>query len=228
MKIKKILIIIIIVCCFLTGCATKDSPEDISKATDIEFDYFEEKIFEIIVKYESGDYLTPEDTIDWEEILEDGEKIDKELDNIIINLSSLDVTNDEVREFSGYISNMLISISNEDYTSLLNELTNLYTLIPKYMEQYNENINKTNTKQLKSYILNSFNFSQKNDWANATNEILNAENKYNEMIGDNEYIKENSYTINKKYVLLQEYKNSINSNNIDLVRIKFIRIASEL
>ena len=48
------------------------------------------------------------------------------------------------------------------------------------------------------------------------------------MLSNSDYINQNSYTINKKYILLQEYKTAINTNNPNLVNIKFIRVASEL
>ena len=228
MKFKKYIVILIICCLCLTGCAVKDSPKDISKATDMELDYFEEKIFEVIIKYEKGEYLTDEDEIDWKKILEDTEKIDKEIDNIIIELSSLNIASEEVNEFSIYTNNALVAVSEENYLELLNQLTSLYSLIPKYMEKYNEEVNKVDDKKLKSIVLNSFNLSKREEWVEAINEVLNAENKYNEMISSSDYINKNSYTINKKYILLQEYKTAINSNNPILVNIKFIRVASEL
>ena len=228
MKIKKYIVILLLLCFCLSGCTSKDSPKDISKATDIELDYFEEIIFEVIIKFEKGDYLTDEDEIDWEKELEDTEKIDKEIDNIVIDLSSLNIASEEINEFSTYTNNSLVAVAGENYLELLNQLTSLYSLIPKYMEKYNEDINKVNNKRLKSTILNSFNLSKREDWAGAINETLNAENKYNEMISNSDYINQNSYTINKKYILLQEYKAAINSNNPNLVNINFIRIASEL
>ena len=76
MKIKKYIVVLLLLCFCLTGCTSKDSPKDISKATDIELDYFEEKIFEVIIKYEKGEYLTDEDEIDWKKILEDTENSD--------------------------------------------------------------------------------------------------------------------------------------------------------
>lgn len=228
MKLKKYIVILLMFCFCLTGCSSKNSPKEIAKATDIELDYFEEKIFEVIIKFEKGDYLTNEDQIDWKRVLDDVEKIDKEIDNIVIDLSSLNIASEEIIDFSNYTNNSLVATSEENYLELVNQLTNLYSLIPKYMEKYNEDTSKVNNKILKSNILNSFNLSKREDWEMAINEVLNAENKYNEMISDSEYINENSYTINKKYILLQEYKTAINSNNINLVNIKFIRIASEL
>lgn len=228
MKIGKYLVIILILCLCLTGCSSNDSPEKISKATDIQLDYFEEKIFEIIIKYEKGDYLNGEDMVDWKKVLEDGEKIDKEIDNIVIDLLSLNLSSEEINEFSTFTNNSLVAISQENYLEMLNQLTNLYSLIPKYMEKYNKDTNEVNNKKLKSHILNSFNYSKREDWAGSINEALNAENKYNEMIGNSDYISKNSYTINKKYILIQEYKNAVSSNNHNLVNIKFIRVASEL
>ena len=88
--------------------------------------------------------------------------------------------------------------------------------------------NKIKQKELKKSILKSFNYIENMDWINGKNELLNVENKYNEMISDSSYIDENVYNINKLYILIQEYKTAIDSNDYELVRIKFIALVSEI
>lgn len=228
MKKKTIFFIILMLfALFLTGCKNDESPEKINEKTTKELGYFEEKIFEIIIKLEKKEYLNEDNIIDWDKILEDGENFNLELDNLMLDLSKLNLANEEIRNLSIYTNNVLRAISEKNEISLLNELTNLYQTIPRYLNLYEKDKNKIKQKELKSSILKSFNYAVNGDWTNSKNESLNAENKYNEMISDTSYIEENSYNINKLYILIQEYETAIDSNNLELVRIKFIPLVSE-
>ena len=229
MKNKTIFIIILMLfVLLLAGCKDNELPERINEKTTKELGYFEEKIFEIIIKLEKKEYLNEDNLIGWDKVLEDGENINLELDNLMLDLSKLNLANEEIRNLSIYTNNVLRAISEKNEMSLLNELTNLYQTIPVYLNLYEKDKNKIKQKELKSLILKSFNYAVNGDWVNSKNETLNVENKYNEMISDSSYIGENSYNINKLYILIQEYKTAIDSNNIEIVRIKFIALVSEI
>ena len=49
-----------------------------------------------------------------------------------------------------------------------------------------------------------------------------------ELMKDNNYARENKYNLNKIYVLLEEYKNSLETQNYDLIRMKYILVVEEL
>ena len=51
---------------------------------------------------------------------------------------------------------------------------------------------------------------------------------YKNLMNDNDYAKENSYNLNKIYILLQEYKNSLITQNYDLISIKYINTIENL
>lgn len=229
MKKKTIFIIILMLfVLLLAGCKANESPKRINQKSTKELGYFEEKIFEIIIKLEKNEYLNEDNLIDWDKVLEDGENINSELDNLMLDLSKLNLANEEIRNLSIYTNNVLRAISEKNEIRLLNELTNLYQTIPVYLNLYEKDKNKIKQKELKSLILKSFNYAVNGDWVNSKNETLNVENKYNEMISDSSYIEENSYNINKLYILIQEYKTAIDSNNLEMVRIKFIPLVSEI
>lgn len=229
MKIKKvffvILILIISVC--LSGCS-KEAPEKLNIKTTKELGYLEELVFQIILKLQKNDYITDENLLDWDKILGDAEKINMELDNIMLDLSNLKLANEKIGNLSNYTNRVLVAVNSKNEQALIGELNNLYQLIPQYLEDYETDKNEKSKKQLKAMVLNSFNYSLNGDWETAKNEVINVENKYNDMIGDNEYIQKNSYSINKIYILIQEYKTAINSENFELVRLKFIALCSEI
>lgn len=222
------LIIVVLLAMCLTACKNDKTLEKINEKTTKELGYFEEKIFEIIIKLEKNEYLNKDDIIDWDKVLEDAEKINLEIDNLMLDLSKLNLANEEIRNLSVYTNKVLHAISEKNEISLLNELTNLYQIIPMYLKLYEKDANKIKQKELKSLILKSFNYATNGDWENSKNESLNVENKYNKMISESSYIEENFYNINKLYILIQEYKNAVDSNELEVVRVKFILLVSEI
>ena len=47
-------------------------------------------------------------------------------------------------------------------------------------------------------------------------------NKYNEMINNVDYLQNSSYNLNRIYILLEEYKNGIELEELELVKNKYI------
>ena len=200
-----------------------------SKKTEKELEYFEEKIFAIIIKLQKNEYKDDKENIKWDDILTDAEKIEGEIDNIIVDLSDIQVTNEEIAKLSLYTNNILNKIIDKDEKGLMNELTMLYNQIPLYMKEFEKDErNLIMKKELKSLVLENYNNLLQNNLSEINTQLENIENKYNEMLGNNSYLEENSYNINKIYVLIQEYKTSILNSNIEIVKIKFINLIEEI
>ena len=60
-----------------------------------------------------------------------------------------------------------------------------------------------------------------------TNALL-AENKYKEMSDNLEYMKENSYNLNKVYILVEEFKNAVDLEELELAKIKYINFIEKI
>lgn len=231
MKIKNIFLYIalILILFIFTGCNSVASPEKLVSKTTKSLEYFENKIFEVIIKLVKNEYIDEKGEIKWEQILADTENLDLELDNLIIDLSNFEISNEQIGSLSLNINNALVEVNNKNVLGIINALKETYKLIPEYLKVYNsEDKNLINKKELKTLILESYNSALNEDWETATNFIIEAENKYTEMMGDNNYIKENTYNINKIYILVQEYKTAVNSNNIELLKLKFINLIGEI
>ena len=82
--------------------------------------------------------------------------------------------------------------------------------------------------KLKSLVLSSFVQTSILDWANAKTTIGLAETKYKEMMEDVDYMKQQSYNLNKIYILIEELKNAINLEEVDLARIKYINFIEKV
>ena len=227
-KILKNTLFIILVIFILTGCTNKNKDE--SKQSDKineEINYIEDNIFNIVNKYAKGEYLK-NNAIDWDSILKDEKKINDSLDSILIDFSQVNIDKNDLAQFSNKLDNLLILTSDKKEIEVINELSNIYSLLPNFMEKYVDNKSEINKKKLKALILSSYVISNSKSWVDAKVSIQNVENKYAEMMNDVNYIKENSYNLNKVYVLIQELKSAINLENINLVNLKYISLIEKL
>lgn len=76
--------------------------------------------------------------------------------------------------------------------------------------------------KLKSLILSSFVQANFLDWSTAKETVRLAESKYNEMMNNVDYMREYSHNLNRIYVLLEEFKNAVELEELELTKVKFI------
>ncbi len=220
----------------ITGCSLMNNEgKTIEDKTNEEITYLEDEILTIINKYAKGEYdIKPtnndetnsdqsneEVTLNWEEITKTVNKINETLDTIILDLSEIEISNDDLINFRNQINNLSISVTNQDKATFLQETAILYSLLPTFLEKYSNN-NEISIMQLKSLAVTSFIYSDLLDWENAKNTIASAETKYKEMMDDVNYMREYSYNLNKVYVLLEEFKTVIDAEQNSLSKIKYI------
>lgn len=221
-KFIKNIFYILLLMIFLTGCTISEK-ENVSIEEKIkqEIEYIEDSIFNITNKYAKGEYIK-DDTIEWNKIFDDEERINNVLETIVLDLTEIDVSNDEILKFSNEINNLLAATTAESEDELLARLNNLYALIPNYMKKVGASKSTIQDKELKSIILASYSLANAENWSEAKVMIQSAVDKYNTMMDDIEYMQENAYKLNKTYILLGEVKNAIDSENMKIVNLKFV------
>ena len=230
-QIKKFLKYLILICFMmitLTGCSLENEEgKTIEDKTNEEITYLEDEILTIINRYAKREYIV-ENSINWGEIAKDAEKINSSLDTIMLDLSEIKISNEDLITFRNEINNLNIAITNNNEYELLQRCNYLYSLLPTYLEKISNNQNEINIMKLKSLMISSFIQANFFDWENAKTTIVLAENKYKEMMDDVDYMKEYSYNLNKTYILVEEMKNSIELEEADLVRIKYINFIEKI
>ena len=90
------------------------------------------------------------------------------------------------------------------------------------IENITNDNNQLNLLRFKSYIVLSFSKCILLEWEEAKEIADLAENKYNEMINNVDYLQNSSYNLNRIYILLEEYKNGIELEELELVKNKYI------
>lgn len=173
--------------------------------------------------------LTPQTTdIDWGSIKNDMENLYFAWNTAILDLYKLNVSSDDILGFSNSLDVATNYIKNEDKTNALLAIAKLYSYLPKYMNVISDENAKKNVMQTKSYILNGYSLVGQDAWADAQNEISKADEVFRKVTTDVEFTSENSYKVNKTYVLLNELKNSMQMNDTDIFYIKYRNLLEEI
>ena len=229
-KIFKNVLLLIISLISLTGCSMSLEEErgDLMKEKTItELQFVEDAIFNITNKYAKGEYET-DDGLDWNSILEDEKKINEVLETIILDLSEMNISQENLILFSNELNNLLTVTLEENEDELLLRAQKLYALVPRFLNEFSDDKNEVKDKELQDIVLSSLAFANVDEWDEAKSTIQSAIDKYNEMMNDVDYMQSRSYSLNRVYVLLGEAKNAIDLENLALVNLKVVNFIEKM
>lgn len=171
--------------------------------------------------------LNANKTINWENLKLEIENLNNTWPSIIVDLYKANVDNKKLTEFSDSINTCIGNIKNENRTETLNSLAKLYEYIPVFLEKIasdNQQIElaKTKVEVIKAYV--NIDFA---NWEELKTSLDRAISNF-EPIVNNTNEAEKEYNIRKAYVLLQEFKNAVDTNDKDLLFMKYKNLMEEL
>ena len=171
--------------------------------------------------------LNANETINWENLKLEIENLNNTWPSIIVDLYKANVDNKKLTEFSDLINTCIGNIKNENRTETLNSLAKLYEYIPVFLEKIasdNQQIElaKTKVEVIKAYV--NIDFA---NWEELKTSLDRAISNF-EPIVNNTNEAEKEYNIRKAYVLLQEFKNAVDTNDKDLLFMKYKNLMEEL
>ena len=203
-----------------SGSSGEDSSTSSGSSSEIGGDSKGEAVSIISSKMAPNTILTPQTTdVDWGSIKNEMENLYFAWNTVILDLYKLNVSSDDILGFSNSLDVATNYIKNEDKQNSLLAIAKLYSYLPKYISPL---------IQTKSYILNSYSLVGQDEWADAQNEISKADETFRKVTTDVEFTSENSYKVNKTYVLLNELKNSMTMNDKDIFYIKYRNLLEEI
>ncbi len=171
--------------------------------------------------------LNADKTINWENLKLEIENLNNTWPSIIVDLYKANVDNNKLTEFSDLINNCIGNIKNENRTETLNSLAKLYEYIPVFLEKIvpddqQVELAKTKVEVIKAYV----NIDLEN-WDGLKGNLDSAISNF-EPIVNNTNEAEKEYNIRKAYVLLQEFKNAVDTKDKDLLFMKYKNLMEEL
>lgn len=173
--------------------------------------------------------LKDKNSIDWEELESQAENLFHSWTTMTLDLNTANVSSSNILEYNSNLDNLLISIKKQDKTNTAICLANLYSLIPRYMEETSSTEEETKIEKVKSNVVSAYSIVENDDW-NSVNKFLGqAEADLTSLINYSSSSKETKQAgLNKSYVLLKELIKSSNEKNVDLFYLKYINLIAEL
>lgn len=225
---RKIIIIFmmsIIYLFLLTGCDENLTEDEIIKekiSTELEF--IENTTNLIIEKYLSDDYLENGE-INWEKIQMDFKEVSNSSSIIILDLTSLQIENNNILEFENKINEINLAIENKSEIDFLRALKDFYKQISNYLNTILPDNNILYKEiEVKSYLFESLYYCMIDEYDFGLNSIETAENLYDNLMNNVDYLRENSYKVNRVYIAIQEMKLCVQNQEKENVISKYINI----
>ncbi len=183
------------------------------------------------IKYEiekSNILLTDFSNVDWKYIKGEVESIYVLWSTLIIDLHELNVNNDDILNFSNSLDQVTISIKQENKLSSTNNLANLYSYIPTYVEQISKDENEKNIYYTKNCIINTYALIEQDNWTEMKNQTATAIEFFSKIMNDIGNGEKQNSKMMKIYVLLNELYSSMDLKDKELYYIKYRNTMEEL
>ena len=183
------------------------------------------------IKYEiekSNILLTDFSNVDWKYIKGEVESIYVLWSTLIIDLHELKVNNDDILNFSNSLDQVTISIKQENKLSSTNNLANLYSYIPAYVEQISKDENEKNIYYTKNCIINTYALIEQHNWTEMKNQTATAIEFFSKIMNDIGNGEKQNSKMMKIYVLLNELYSSMDLKDKELYYIKYRNTMEEL
>lgn len=224
-NLKKILCFIILIMCLflLTGCSENKTEEELLQEKILsELDFWENSTISILEKYLEGDY-SDNGNISWQAISDDFKEISNNSSIVILDLTSKQIDNNKILELEGRINDVNLAIESNNEINFIQSLSNLYKLIPDYLgEIYSSDNYIVLEKKFKSNLIESLYYSLMEDYDSSLLYLEEAENIYQNLFNNTEFLKENSYKVNRVYIAIQEMKLAVQNQQKENVILKYI------
>ena len=168
-------------------------------------------------------------SIDWNDLAIQAEDLYNSWTTITLDLNTLNVSNENVLSYNTNLDNLILSIKNKDKANSAICLANLYSLIPKYMDETLEDETKLKIANIKSNVIFAYSLVEIEKWDDIINLLGNAEKDLTTFINSSNNLSTTKRAkANKAYVLLKELIKSSNDKNKDMFYFKYINLIQEL
>lgn len=167
------------------------------------------------------------DEIDWKNLKSEISNLYKSWSEIIIDLNKINSNNENILKFSNDLDETTKYIKAQDKVNSLSMVAKLYSYLPQFMELYEKDGRKIAFMQTKTNIIRAYSIIEQEKWEEIKKEISSSINSFNTILNDVNNNK-NQYNINKTYVLLNEFNNSIDTNDKEILYIKYRNLIQEI
>lgn len=192
--------------------------ENESKTSDIS-----NKIFSI----QSNNILGKQEDINWEELKNKIESLYTTWTVVSLDLKEAGVSNELLQEFSNRLDLVTVSIKNENSEETLVNLVDLYEILPKFMELYEENDTERNVLYNKVKLLSCYKFATIGDWDNFKIAVIDLKNSFSNILNQKNEYHGKEINIESANVIINEIVNDVDLKDKEVFFIKYKNLIQE-
>ena len=164
----------------------------------------------------------------WEFIQLEAEKLYQTWNTVSLDLNTLNVDSNLILSFSDYMNNATQNIKNRDKAKSMIAFTNMYQLLPQYIKSYSNGNQKTIISEIKSNVVVSYTNITTGNWDKATQNLVQAEQLFSNMLNTININYENQTTMNQTYILINELKRAVDIKDREIFYIQFQNLISKM
>ena len=208
----------------------EQSKNEDSKSKENSFEKQEQKPenIEIVTKNKTSILLKDRNIIDWVTLQQQIESLSRSIAVITVDLTSVGINNNNIFALSDNINDSLLYVKEKNKKNSLISLAKIYNLLPEYKKEYSKNSIEIEMLYIKSDILSSYALLDTGNWNDIYNMLSDSEERMIALLNSQESLKDKSKTLDKTYVLLQEYIKVAKEKNLDLCYLKIYYLLEQL
>ena len=180
-----------------------------------------------IAKLEVDSVLIGSRDPDWTKLKLNIEKLNEVWSGIVSDMYQIGANSEDILQFSNAINITITAVAAENKEDTMKNLANLYQYIPKYTQASTKDDITINLEKAKANVINAYSKIESEDWEGMSFDLQKAEEEYNIVINQTNN-KEKQYNMDKVYILLKEFQNSLELKNKDIFYIKYKNLIQEM
>lgn len=175
----------------------------------------------------SNNILSNKSEIDWYGLKNRVENLYTSWTTIANDLKALDISNEDIDNFSGKLDNMAISIKNEDKNSTIENLIDMYEYLPKFIAK-NNNSNMEKVLSSKYNLLKCYKNADMENWEELQKCISDLKINFSNIINNKNEFEEKEKYIDNSAIIINEMENSSELKDKKVFFIKYKNLMQEL
>lgn len=172
--------------------------------------------------------LTTNRDIDWNSCKNEAELMYTSISTITLDLYRLHVSQEDILNFNKELDNLTVSLEEENKQLVLDNLVKIYEYIPKFAQAVVDDPLYKTVVETKLNVFKGYAKLDSGDWAGMNTNLVDAINIYATLLTNTQIDASKQTSINKGYVMLNELKNAVDTQNSSVFLIKYKNLLEEI
>ena len=172
--------------------------------------------------------LTTNRDIDWTSCKNESELMYTSISTITLDLYRLHVSQEDILNFNKELDNLTVSLEEENKQLVLDNLVKIYEYIPKFAQAVVDDPLYKTVVETKLNVFKGYAKLDSGDWAGMNTNLVDAINIYATLLTNTQIDTSKQTSINKGYVMLNELKNAVDTQNRSVFLIKYKNLLEEI